>query len=332
MPYRLRKYKSTIALLAIAAFFVCLLSGCTAQKENVFFNTDFSLEIKGSGALSRSKKIESMLEELENTLSASIAASDISRINDAEVGVPVSVGKDFVYLYTASMILHESFPSYNPFIFPMVELWNFDPEGFTLSPSGIPSSQEIQDLLGLCNKDSFSFNEQASTITKLRTGAKLDFGAIAKGYAADKAAEIADNTKYVVNIGGTIRTNKKIEVAIVSPRNNGYAASFVLDNGAVATSGDYERFYLYQDTRYHHIIGADGYPAGIGETETVVSATVVGPEAAMCDALSTLVFIEGETTKDFIEALGYSALILTETTYKTIGDVRFELLEPREAA
>lgn len=329
---RPRQTKKVLLILFTAVFASALLAGCSARTENVHFNSDFSLEISGAGSYSRANKIDKALSELENAISAALPGSDVGRVNAAPVGEPIRVGEDFAYLYELCLYLYNQTPAFNPFIFPLVELWKFDPAGFTLSPQSIPTAEQINGLLPVCGADSFSFDPETRTVTKLKEGAKLDFGQSAKGYAADIAAGIAGGNEYVVNVGGTIRTNKKIKVAVTSPTGEGYAARFTLDNAAVATSGNYERCYIFEGVKYHHIIGPDGYPAGLNEGEPILSATVVGKEGALCDALSTLVFIEGAKSEALLKKLGYSALIITQNTYKVIGDIDFEILEPRQAA
>jgi len=330
MPPLRHKLKKRLTLfLIICLLMALLLSGCTARVENVFFNTDCSIEIKGAGSTSKIEEIETLLNRLENALSTSVASSDVARVNAAPANVAVGVDQDFITLYKRSLALTQTYPAFNPFIFPLVELWKFSPDTFTEYPDSIPTESEIAALLPVCTSDSFAFDEAAGTITKLTEGAKLDFGAIAKGYAADLAAEIAQKN-YVINIGGTLKTDKTISVAVASPRGSGYAASFTLAGGATATSGDYERYYLFDGVRYGHILASNGSPAGLGEISPVISVTVVGADAWLCDALSTLLFIEGSLIADYVENLGYSALLLTEDTYCTIGDIDFDILESRE--
>lgn len=329
-PRRHKFVKSLALLLALLLSAAFALSGCDARAENVFFNTDCSIELRGANAAKKTKEIERLLERLESSLSSGITESDVGRINAAEAGVPVQVGEDFAVLYARSLAIYEEHPAFNPFLFPLVELWRFSPDTYTMHPASIPDAPEVAGLLPLCAAESFSFDAQTNTVTKLKAGAKLDFGAVAKGYAADLAAKIA-HKNYVINIGGTLITDKKISVAVTSPRGSGYAASFTLENGAVATSGDYERYYIFEGVRYAHILDTSGYPAGLNVDNPIVSVTVVGKDAWLCDALSTLLFVEGARLRDFVEDLGYAALILTEDTYSVIGDVRFDILEPRQA-
>jgi thiamine biosynthesis lipoprotein len=128
---------------------------------------------------------------------------------------------------------------------------------------------------------------------------KIDLGAIAKGYAIDQAIQVLKQnriTDAMVNSGGDLRTicsdltKGKRRVWIKHPRHAdmlyGY---FQMDEGSVATSGDYERYFIFESVRYHHILDPKtGYPAN-----GCVSVTIQAPNATRADALATAVFVLG---------------------------------------
>lgn len=124
---------------------------------------------------------------------------------------------------------------------------------------------------------------------------KIGFGAIGKGYAADKAKELLISRGVVagiINASGDMNTWGKQpngdswQVAITNPMNkNKVFALLPLDNGAVVTSGNYEKYVTFNNTRYTHIIDPrSGYPA-----TGIVSVTVFAPKAELADALATSV-------------------------------------------
>ena len=139
---------------------------------------------------------------------------------------------------------------------------------------------------------------------------KIDMGAIAKGYAIDQAIQILQEsgiTDAMVNGGGDLRTlctdltRGKRRVWIKHPRNPGVLYGyFRMDEGSVATSGDYERYFDYESIRYHHILDPKtGYPA-----RGCVSVTIQAQNATQADGLATAVFVLGsESGLELIERL-----------------------------
>ncbi len=141
-------------------------------------------------------------------------------------------------------------------------------------------------------------DEVASTIAFRKQGVRINLGGIAKGYVVERGVDILrrhgiDNA--IVTAGGDSRLlgdrrGRPWMVGIRDPRIEGEVAiSVPLADEAISTSGDYERYFDEDGTRYHHIIQpATGAPAG-----GMRSATVFGPDAVITDALSTSVFVMG---------------------------------------
>jgi Membrane-associated lipoprotein involved in thiamine biosynthesis len=320
------KNKKYICVLVLILVLAPLLSACNPNKEGIVFGTYYSLDYKGKGAAKLEKEAFSYMSDMENLLSSAVTQSDVSRVNDAKAGEAVAVSDLFIALFKLSASYNQEFPAFDPAVFPLVALWKFTPETFVGAASSIPSQSEIDALLPLADLSLFSLDEINKTVTKAADGAMLDFGAVAKGYAVDRVYEKAAGFKKItVNVGGTIKSNKSLKIAITAPRGGGYFASFALNAGeAVSTSGDYERYYIYEGKRYCHIIAPDGYPAGALADNPVVSVTVVGPSAAVCDILSTALFITGDLAS---LPYGYSALtIYADQTYASAGEKKFEIL------
>ncbi len=136
----------------------------------------------------------------------------------------------------------------------------------------------------------------------------LDFGSLLKGYATDQIYHYLESqgaSKAIIDLGGTIRMlgrpsfwRSKWRVAIRNPEGAGSIGYFELTSGlAVATSGDYERGFVYQGRRYHHLIDPrSGFPTG-----NFRAVTVVAPDALTADILSTLLFITGPAEVSVVE-------------------------------
>jgi thiamine biosynthesis lipoprotein len=141
-------------------------------------------------------------------------------------------------------------------------------------------------------------DQAAGTVSFREQGVRINLGGIAKGYAVERGVNILRSRGVqngIVTAGGDSRLlgdrrGQPWMVGIRDPRNDGQVAiSVPLEDEAISTSGDYERFFEEGDTRYHHIIQpSTGEPAG-----GVHSATVFGPDAVITDALSTSVFVMG---------------------------------------
>ena len=138
----------------------------------------------------------------------------------------------------------------------------------------------------------------ASSVRFLKPGVRINLGGIAKGYVVERGVDILRRNGVehaIVTAGGDSRLlgdrrGRPFMIGIRDPRQDGEVAIRVpLEEEAISTSGDYERYFEEDGVRYHHIIQpSSGEPAG-----GVHSATVFGPDAVMTDALSTSVFVMG---------------------------------------
>lgn len=329
----MKKYIIVIILILFSITQVFELIGCNNMSSNIYFETNCDLELKGNGSNIISQNIYSLFEDLENSLSTSITQSEIYCLNNAEANTPINISGHIKYLFDVSKTFNLLDSNFNPSIFPVVNLWHFGSISYIGAASQIPSQEQILEVLQYCTLDNFSIDYNANTLTKKSTQASIDFGAIAKGYACDLAFDKAKELKKaVINVGGTIRTNSTISVYIKNPReseNKPYAAIVNLNNESISTSGDYERFYFFEGKRYHHIIDSSGYPAGILELEPIISVSIIGPTATICDALSTLVFISGINlnTIKILNDYNCKAIVFREKSYQIHGELDITTLD-----
>lgn len=178
----------------------------------------------------------------------------------------------------------------------LLKLWGFSEDPPKQVP---PSASEIQALLraGPVMTD-VSLHGRELRITN--PAVRLDFGAIAQGYAVDWiVAELRRHgvANAIINVSGDLRIlgqhgDRPWRVGIRNPRSGQgdvLAALDMHDSESIVTSGDYERFYVYQGKRYHHIIDPrTGYPS-----RGVSSVTVLADSATLADAASTILMING---------------------------------------
>jgi len=172
---------------------------------------------------------------------------------------------------------------------PILDAW-----GFTgLHPYRLPSESEFASWKRTPSDDSIRLNPDGITV-ETPEGARIDLGGIAKGYAADRAAEVmkeAGIRNGLVNAGGDIAAfgERVWKIGVKHPRGRGVFATIPVKNRALATSGDYERFFVQDGKRYSHILDpATGRPPR-GRS----SATVIAGTCTEADAWATALFVRG---------------------------------------
>ena len=184
----------------------------------------------------------------------------------------------------------------------------------------MPNAKVVDKAASKIDYKNILMVEANRTIFLKNRGMKIGFGAIGKGYAAQKAKEIMlamGVESGVVNAAGDLiawgkqENGEDFKVGIADPKNNDHVMSWLtVNDGAVVTSGDYERFVMLEGKRYAHIIDPrTGYP-----TTGIKSVTVVCPNPELADALATSVFILGkEEGLALINQLyGIECLIVTD--------------------
>lgn len=180
-----------------------------------------------------------------------------------------------------------------------------------------PSEEEIQQSLASVNFRHVLLDEATHSVHYARSGVRIDLGGIAKGYAVDNGIAILAGCGIkggLVSAGGDSRIlgdrgNRPWMMGIRHPRKKDEVVVVLpLSNTAISTSGDYERFFIEDGKRYHHIIS----PKTGKSVTTTWSATVIGPDATTTDALSTTLFVLGqEKGLQLIESLaGIDAVII----------------------
>ena len=161
-----------------------------------------------------------------------------------------------------------------------------------------PTDEQIHSALPTVDWRQVQVNRAEGTIRFLRPGMRIDLGGIAKGYAVDRCTEMlrAMGIEHaMVNAGGDTRLlgdrrGKPWVVGVRDPRNDGRMATRLpLEDEAISTSGDYERYFEENGVRYHHIL----VPGTGKAARDVRSVSIIGPDAITTDGLSTTVFVLG---------------------------------------
>ncbi len=161
-----------------------------------------------------------------------------------------------------------------------------------------PDAATLKEATRHINYRQIQLNANTHTVFFSQPGVKIDLGGIAKGYAVDQGIRLIQAmgiSHGLITAGGDTRVigdrwGRPWQIGIRDPRQpEGIIARIPLENVAVSTSGDYERFFEVDNIRYHHIIN----PTTGDSARELQSATLIGPDALTTDALSTSVFVLG---------------------------------------
>ncbi|MCE5188975.1 MAG: FAD:protein FMN transferase [Eubacteriales bacterium] len=238
------------------------------------------------------ERAERRVLELNDTLSVFRPESEVSRLNASAGCKDVGIGSDTMHLLKESKRYSQATGgAFSITTRPLSALWEINARCGT-----VPSRAEVEQALLLVNDEDILLDEESGTAALRRFGQAVDFGGIAKGYAADETRRIlleGGVTSALINLGGTvISLGKDRNVGIQHPdRCTGIAMGRVaLCDSCAVTSGDYERYFEVDGVRYHHILDTKtGYPS----RSELRSVTLIGTSAIALDAVSTAIFALG---------------------------------------
>jgi thiamine biosynthesis lipoprotein len=265
-------------------------------------------------------------DRIEIDMSTYRTDSEISRLNARAADKPVTVSPELFGLIDRSMRLSEKTGGAFDITFDSIgRLYDFRAEVR-------PTETEIAEGLATIDYRQVRLDHEASQIRFARPGVRINLGGIAKGYAVESVIRQlgkAGVRHALASAGGDTRLlgKRRDKPWIIGVRDPDDATGFVtrlaLDDEAVSTSGDYERFFIEDGVRYHHILN----PSTGKSASEIRSVTVVGPDATMTDGLSTSVFVLGpQDGLALIETLPDYEAILVDKAHR----VRFSTgLDPR---
>lgn len=307
------------------------LSGCTSTKapkelalvkqEQLILGTFGSISAYSNSEKAGNKAISEAYErigEIENLMSTSIEGSDVYTMNK-------NAGKEATKINSSTMdVMLEGLEyfnvtkeTFNIGLGSLIELW-----GIGKDWQKVPTAEEITEAKNHIDLNNLEVSKENSTVFIKDPKMLVDLGGIAKGYAVDESIRILKKSGIksgIVNLGGDIYAlgtkpdGTPWRVGINNPEigtNNSIARISVSDK-SVLTSGDYERYFIENGVRYHHIIDPKtGMPADNG----VVSVTIVSDTCMDADVLATSALILGvEEGLKLIESRpGVEGLLITK--------------------
>ena len=291
---------------AVAAAFVFV--SCDKKIPPQFYEslgTVCFINLYDDGKESVYGEIESCLAKIDSKFNVNNENSEISLVNKNASKSPVQISDNFAFVLKTSLETAElTDGDFNPALGNLIKLW-----GINTDHARVPSESEIEEARKHCGWRKIVFDKTTQTVFFRDGKISLDFGAIAKGFAADEIALICERNnvrRAVIDLGGNVlvlgekKDKSDWKVGIKNPENPAgepcAVLNFPLNSGngktySVVTSGVYERYFVQDGKRYHHILsGETGFPAESG----LKSITVVCKKSVAADALSTAFFVAGK--------------------------------------
>ena len=310
--------KNNVTLLLL------LFSLSTFAQENfkrtlILMGSRFDITVVASNEKEGNEYIDSAIFEIariEKLISSWDVNSETSLINKLSGIQPIKVDKELFDLIERSIAISTlTNGAFDISYASMDRIWKYDG-----SMREMPSEEKISNSIKKVGYKNIIIDKEAQTVFLKLKGMKIGFGAIGKGYAADKAKALLIekgakagiiNASGDLNAWGKQANGKDWMVAITNPLNKNKVFSWLpINDSAIVTSGNYEKFVSFNGIRYSHIIDPrTGYPS-----TGIISTSIMTSNAELADAISTSVFVMGvETGLDFINQLkGVDCIIIDE--------------------
>ncbi len=265
----------------------------STQNTVMLMDTMVDVRVDGPNSDKLVAEVLASMEELEGILSRFIYDSEVSEIN-RRAGQWVKVSPVTLEVIELGLEMGELTGGvFDITIGAVLDLWGFGGDNYY-----VPTEEELVDRLSTVDYRRVEVDKAQGKV-RIPVGTILDLGGIAKGYILDTATARLREAKVqrsIVSAGGDISVigrrpdGKPWRVGVQNPDNPAQIRWILpLDDQSVVTSGDYQRFFMFEDERYHHIIDPrTGFP-----TRELRSVTIVGKDSATSDALSTAVFVLG---------------------------------------
>ncbi|MCG6934490.1 MAG: FAD:protein FMN transferase [Proteobacteria bacterium] len=265
------------------------------QDEQAIMGTRIAVEfwvVKGMDARQCGDAVMAEMRRIDAEMSPYREDSELSLVNREAASHPVRISPElFNLIQRAQRVSDLSGGAFDITFASVGYLYDY-------RQHAKPTDQEISQRLGKINYRLIRLDSESSAISFAKQGVRIDLGGIAKGYAVDNGIRILQDCGVksgLVTAGGDSRIlgdrhGRPWVIGIRDPRKKGsVVVALPLSNTAVSTSGDYERFFIENGERYHHILS----PATGKSAHATRSVTVLGPDATTTDALSTTVFVLG---------------------------------------
>jgi FAD:protein FMN transferase len=307
MPARKILYISAILIICFSLLF--LLCVRTETRTQLKIGTFVNIRLTGFRWSDFDPVFESafgamdMVSEQANLYDSK---SRLNLLNKSAHRLPFKASEELFYMiFVSKEIYNESNGALDITVAPLAMLWKTHIEN-----KSVPSKRDIRQALGMTGPDKLVLDEDHRTVYFKKKGMSIDLGAVAKGYAVDKALYEIKKSGFksaMINAGGDIFCLGKRNfifpwrVGIRDPYNKDSISKVLnISDKAIATSGGYEQFFQYKGQYYSHLIDPKtGYPAD----SAFSSVTVVADSCFLADAVATAVYVGGEPVRDKLQAI-----------------------------
>lgn len=301
--------------------FLCFSTNAqvTCKRDTVLMGSKFDITISAVDSLQAERYIDEVITEItriENLISDWKFDSQVSEINRMAGKQAVKVDQELFDLTQRALFFSQiTDGAFDISSAAMDKIWKFDG-----SMKQLPSKEELTKAIEKVGYQNIILNPADTTVFLKKEGMKIGFGATGKGYAADKGRNLMQQKGVkagIVNASGDMAVwsddipQKKWRIGINNPfKNNDITEVVTLCNGAITTSGDYEKFAEIASVRYSHIMNPKtGMPA-----TGLTSVTVIGPSAETANGFSTSLMVLGR--KEGLRLLKkhpeYACLMITD--------------------
>lgn len=285
--------KKILFVLLLLAIYSCNKSNYRAYRGGMY-GTTFSIIYNYHSNLD--KYIYDRMNSINASLSMFNPNSTISKFNQKGV-MQIAIDSDFEKMYTKAVEVYEATDgAFDISVAPLINAW-----GFGYKHQKLPTDEVVDSIMNFIGMDKVTMENHF--IKKKIDGVELDASSIAKGLGVDLVAEYLDDKNiknYMVEIGGEVRVKGvnrngvKWRVGIDKPlehdKNREIQLILNMDDGAVATSGNYRNFYIKDGHKYTHTINPHtGYPV----SKSILSASVYSATCMEADAYATAFMVLG---------------------------------------
>lgn len=309
---------------ALIFLFFALLSipSCSRNKEHTYkksriaMDTLVSITVASDSEKGAEEAVDDAFQEiakLDKLLNFFSDDSEVATINRSAGERPVVVSEETLDVIDGALyVADKTGGAFDITIGAVSPLWDFRGQV-------VPGENVLREKLKLVGYKNITLDRVKSTVFLKKKGMKIDLGGIAKGFAADRAGKALKKRGIksgIVAVAGDIRAfgrrpdGKAWNIGLKNPRASNEKdeifAVMGLSDRAISTSGDYERFFMRDGVRYHHLLD----PKTGRPSDSCRAVSVITKEGAYADAFSTAVFVLGpEKGMEILNKLGFDGVI-----------------------